>query len=117
MYTLNVARPSEEPFTVTFRPLTYADRRESLKNFRQDQGYGINEYLAAISLVAVNGVDVPNEASPIRKLDAIAGSDPYKVQFYTAVFMQMFTLDDDGAMRAMEEAKKLLGKPAPSATA
>jgi hypothetical protein len=111
MLELNVAAPEEKEYLVTFKPLTYSDRVTVLKEFKEQQGYSFNELCAAKALLSGDRQDIPDHVKGVARLDYIDESNHRYVQFYIAVFMQLYTISEDELARSVEEAKRLMGKP------
>ncbi len=92
---------------VGFRPPSYQDRKEALKNFDPKSGVAPEELLAASCIQSVNGKNFDNDWDA----DYVARFDGWSVKdqsLYVTVFLQMFTADDAEKSKAIEDAKKLL---------
>lgn len=101
---------------VVMRLITYRDRQEALRIFKstQNPGYTIDEYLASMSIVAIDGKDMTVDlvTDPIERMDSWELKD---TQYFLEVFMVINSLDEKMRQEAAEQAKKLLGgSPAPT---
>lgn len=100
-----------------FRPLTFTDRRVVGKMYGgRQEGYTLEELLAAYALVQVDGQVVPEDwaADPITRFDSWTLPE---AQYYLEVFMTVCMLEDKLRNAAQEAAKKLMGTantPSPS---
>lgn len=92
-----------------FRPLTFTDRRKVGKLYGgRQEGYTLEELLAAYALVQVDGQMVAEEwsADPITRFDNWTLPE---TQYYLEVFMTVCMLEDKLRTAAQEAAKKLMG--------
>lgn len=101
---------------VVMRLITYRDRQEALRVFKSttNPGYTIDEYLASMSIVAIDGQDLSIDlvTDPIERMDNWQLKD---TQYFLEVFMAINSLDEKMRQEAAEHAKKLLGgSPAPT---
>ena len=112
MFTITL-EPSKR--VVMFRPITFTDRRNVGKLYGgRQEGYTLEELLAAYALVQDNGRMVEEEwaADPITRLDNWSLPE---TQYYLEVFMTVCMLDDKLRTSAQDAAKKLMGSaPTPS---
>jgi hypothetical protein len=93
---------------VAFRTTSFMDRRRMAKLYKREEGYLLEELMAAEALVMVDGHSVDNEwdSEPIRRMDNWSMPD---VQYYLEAFMTVNSLDETLKARAADEAKKLMG--------
>lgn len=104
--------------TVVMRMLTFRDRQYAVRSFKSDkeQGYMLDELLAAMAIVSINGRDVSTDllaaSDPISYMDDWSLPD---VQYYLECFMSINSIDEKMRKAAEEQAKKLMGgTPAPA---
>lgn len=95
---------------VVMKMLTFMDRQRAVRLFKSDkeQGFMLDELLAAMALVSVDGRDLGADllSDPI---DHMSDWDLPDVQYYLEVFMTINSLDDKARKSAEEQAKKLMG--------
>jgi hypothetical protein len=106
MFTLAL-EPTKK--TIMFRPLTFTDRRVVGKMYGgRQEGYTLEELLAAYALVQIDGQVVPEDwaADPITRFDNWTLPE---TQYYLEVFMTVCMLEDKLRNAAQEAAKKLMG--------
>ncbi len=90
--------------------LTFMDRQRAVRLFKSDkeQGFMLDELLAAMALVSIDGKDLTLDllSDPI---DHMSDWELPDVQYYLEVFMTINSLDDKARKAAEEQAKKLMG--------
>lgn len=93
---------------IAFRTTSFMDRRRMAKLYKREEGYLLEELMAAEALVMINGQSLDNEwdSEPIKRMDNWSMPD---VQYYLETFMTVNSLDETLKTRASEEAKKLMG--------
>lgn len=94
---------------IVFRPLTFADRRHVGKIYGgRQEGYTLEELLAAHSLVQIDGIVVAEEwaQDPITLMDSWSLPE---TQYFLEVFMSVCMLEDKMRTAAQEAAKKIMG--------
>lgn len=92
---------------VTFKEITFMERRQIAKKYNRNEGYLLEEVMAAAAITHING-DPLDEwgGDPISRLDAWSIPD---VQYYLEVFLSINSIDETARERAQDEAKKMLG--------
>jgi hypothetical protein len=92
---------------VGFRPPSYQDRKEALKNFDPKSGVAPEELLVASCIQSINNKSYDNEwdADYASRFDGMTVKDQ---TIFVTVFLQMFTADEAEKSKAVEDAKKLL---------
>lgn len=102
----NLTLPSGKE--ITFRSTSFRDRRLLAKKYNRNEGYLLEELMAAFALLSIDGNPVQEEwaAEPINRFDTWSIVD---TQYYIEVYMSMNSIDDMARERAQEEAKKLMG--------
>lgn len=93
---------------VTFKEISFRERRQIAKKYNRNEGYLLEEVMAAAAITHVNGDPITEEwaADPISRLDNWSIPD---VQYYLEVFLSINSIDETARERAQEEAKKMLG--------
>lgn len=105
MSIFNIKCPSGKD--ITFREITFMERRQIAKKYNRNEGYLLEEVMAAAAITHVNGEPIEDWiGDPIVRLDQWAIPD---VQYYLEVFLSITTIDETVRERAQEEAKKMLG--------
>lgn len=89
---------------VTFREPLNADRQKVVGILKPEDKMPIDEALAAYCIVSVNG-NPPADPDFRYRLSGWTIKD---TQMYVAVWLDMFTLTEDGLTEAREKAKNLL---------
>lgn len=92
---------------ITFREITFLERRQIAKKYNRNEGYLLEEVMAAAAITHINGAPIEDWiGDPIIRLDGWAIPD---VQYYLEIFLSITTIDETIRERAQEEAKKLMG--------
>jgi hypothetical protein len=106
MFSINL--PSGKQ--VVMKMLTFMDRQRAVRLFKSDkeQGFMLDELLAAMALISIDGKDLTLDllSDPI---DHMSDWELPDVQYYLEVFMTINSLDDKARKAAEEQAKKLMG--------
>ncbi len=113
LYTIEAASIPSRSYSVSFREPLFKDRREASRRMPNDDvnlGYTIEQLLLSSCLEQVNGQPyqmVPRD--PIAKLRELPPAD---TQFLVAVFLEMFTLNEELAeeVKALSEELRSQGK-------
>jgi hypothetical protein len=90
---------------IAFREPLTKDRQKIVNQLKPEDRYSVEELLAAQCIISINKGSV-GDPDPRHRM---ANWTILDQQFYTRVFLSMFTLDDTKAKEADELAKKLLG--------
>lgn len=102
---------------IVFAVPTFRDRQIAMKRWRQQQneaGYMLEELLAALMLVSVDGQDMQADYQH-DVIDQISDWNMKDLSFYLEVFVAIAFTDDVTKQRAQANAKALLeGKSATS---
>lgn len=105
MSIFNTKLPSGKE--VTFREITFMERRKIAKKYNRNEGYLLEEVMAAAAITHIDGAPIEDwVGDPIVRLDGWPIPD---VQYYLEVFLSITTIDETIRERAQEEAKKLMG--------
>lgn len=95
---------------IVMKLLNFRERQEAVRIFKsgKEEGYLLDELLAAMALVSVDGKDFSSDliSDPITRMDEWELKD---VQHFLELFMALNSLDDKGRKAAEEQAKKALG--------
>jgi hypothetical protein len=104
MSIFNVKLPSDRE--VTFKEITFMERRQIAKRYNRNEGYLLEEVMAAAAITHIDGEPIADwVGDPIVRLDSWAIPD---VQFYLEVFLAINSIDEMARERAQAEAKKML---------
>jgi hypothetical protein len=104
MFTLQLPSSLE----IVFKATSFRERRQLAKNYNRNEGYLLEELMAANALVKIGGTPVLEEwaSDPISRFDNWSIPD---VQYYLEAFMTMNSIEEVIRERAQEAAKKLMG--------
>lgn len=92
---------------VTFKEITFMERRHIAKKYNRNEGYLLEEVMAAAAITHIDGEPTAEWlGDPIARLDTWSIPD---VQYYLEAFLSINSIDETARERAQEEAKKMLG--------
>jgi len=92
---------------VQFTSVTFLDRRRILKSYKQEQGYLMEEMLAAYALHTIDGEPLDTGFGSPQIIERLDTWDYKDVTYYLEVFMRTVMLDDEMRSQAESDAKKI----------
>lgn len=103
LLTYSIQMPSGN--MITFREPLVSDRQKIVNMLKPEDRFSVEELLASYCIIAINKGSV-GDPDPRHRMKNWKIADQ---QFYTRVFLGLFTLDEEKAKEADELVKKLLG--------
>lgn len=109
---------------VEIRQFTFGDRVYLAKQYQsyagnnpREQGYTLEELMAAASIVKINGIPVVDEMGSqvefgMDPIQHFMSWDPKEVQYFLELFMTIAFIDDKLRAQAQEQAKKIMASMA-----
>ncbi|WOL31286.1 hypothetical protein [Microcoleus phage My-WqHQDG] len=109
---------------VEIRQFTFEDRVYLAKQYQayagnnpREQGYTLEELMAAASIVKINGVPVVDEMGNqvefgMDPIQHFMSWDPKEVQYFLELFMTIAFIDDKLRAQAQQQAKELMASMA-----
>lgn len=92
---------------IQFTSVTFLDRRKILKGYKQEQGYLMEELLAAYALYTIDGEPIDTSFGSPSIIERLDTWDYKDVTYYLEVFMRTVMLDDEMRSQAESDAKKI----------